>query len=289
MLDLYPVNTEQGAVVRETWLRTKKEIQLWKTTAQNPILVHQMGKVGSTSVMQTISSQAGLSRPIQTHYLSENLPGVARFHVDAGIFPLPVHLYHSWHIRNWLKSGGGQSCKVISLVRDPIARQVSNFFQNPGFFAGLKKLASGDIDAEEASVLINQKLHRPGFFDEIFKWFDAEFKAVFGLDVMTPPFDRDAGFMTSRNGLCETLVLQLEQLASNGISAVGRFLKIDEPLQLVSRNRRARSRLGDTYQTVLDSVKIEETILDHVYTHPFVTHFYNDAQIKGFRQRWSGD
>lgn len=287
MLDLIPADTEQGAEVHRAYLQSRREVRHWLRSDRKPVLVHQMGKVGSSTVMKSIAAQPALPAPMQTHFLSEKLLGVVQHHIDAGIFPLPVHLYHSWHIRRRSRLGPEAAFKVITLVRDPIARQISNVFQNPGFFSGLTGDGSNEIDPVRASELINDRLRDPGFFKDIFQWFDNEVRDVFGVDVFRYPFNQGNGFSVLRSGATEILLVQLEQLEGHGIEAISRFLNLRQPLSLISRNRRSRSDAADTYKTVLNQVRIENEILQRIYDHPFVCHFYSPEQIEGFQQRWS--
>jgi hypothetical protein len=287
MLDLFPSDTKQGAEVHRSYLQTRQQVRHWLHSGRKPVLVHQMGKVGSSSVMKSIAAQPGLPTPMQTHFLSEKLLNVIQSHIDAGMLPLPVHLYHSWHLRRRPGFGPGAAFKVISLVRDPIARQISNVFQNPGFFSGLTDAGTGEIDPDRASALINARLREPDFFDDVFNWFDNEVRDVFGVDVLRSPFNQDAGFSVLGTGATEILLIQLEQLEGCGREAISRFLNLAQPLALMSRNRRSRSDAADTYRTVLEQVRIQDEILDRIYAHAFVRHFYSPEQIEEFRRRWS--
>jgi hypothetical protein len=95
-----------------------------------PIIVYQMGKVGSTSVLKMLQNAGQHERCIQLHMLSERLDRSKTLHQKKGK-PYPLHLHESEYVTKNLAKFPDRLINIIALVRDPIARQVSNIFQNP--------------------------------------------------------------------------------------------------------------------------------------------------------------
>lgn len=114
----------------------------------SPILVFQMGKVGSSSVFESLK-YLGLKNPIfHIHYLSPS--GIE--HVErSNSGQTPRHILESRYLRNVLEKGHpGQKWKIVSLVREPITRNISAFFQNidqwyPNFYQRYK---AGTVEIE---------------------------------------------------------------------------------------------------------------------------------------------
>ncbi len=88
------------------------------------ILIYQMGKVGSTSVQRSLYD-AGVG-PLHVHYIHADLSHMERFTETEKDFPL--HFYIGRVLRYYLAITSHR-LKIITLVRDPIARFVSAQFQ----------------------------------------------------------------------------------------------------------------------------------------------------------------
>ena len=107
-----------------------------------PVLfVHQMGKVGSTSIVKSLKSDDAAVpwRIYQTHFLSaEGTALVEDLEIKAydGWSNLPRRAKHflvsSREISRHIAEGdfSRRDCKVISLVRDPVSTNLSGFFHN---------------------------------------------------------------------------------------------------------------------------------------------------------------
>jgi len=90
--------------------------------------MYQMGKVGSTTVTEALRASIDPRRVLQVHFLSDRLSSMVRTHRRAGVRPLPYHLYLGRATREILRRRSQWPCLVVSMVRDPIARMVSDLF-----------------------------------------------------------------------------------------------------------------------------------------------------------------
>ena len=244
-----------------------------------------MGKVGSRTVYESLK-RAGLSNPIfHIHFLSDDITEYRHIHVRAG-GQNPYHLDLGEAIGREVKKATGKRCKLISLVRDPIAVRVSDLFQNPDFASATILSESGVIDPVKATEYLRNRLADPDAFDYVFNWFDREVKRMFSIDVFAQPFPREKGYAVLHGEVADLLVLRLEDFDKVGPDAVRQFLQQDKSFEYVSANVRAGTSEAVTYDLVRRNLKLEHALCERVYSSKFVTHFYDAAEINGFIDAW---
>jgi hypothetical protein len=276
-------------------LRLKREI----ARQEYLILVYQMGKVGSSTVVRSLSAHNFPSFNVHTFdpFFLKRGQKIFRSEFNATGM-VPKTLWDQQLIRRLLKlPSSGKPLKIITLVRDPVARNVSHFFQwpnmimeqsNSGYhlrspvFNYDRKFKAEAIADELAELFMTQfKLHERPLI-----WFDKELKHNFGIDVYSCDFPKKKGYCIYSNGKTDALVIKLEQLGSIAQAAFKEFLGIDS-FVLVDANIGREKETSDLYSRFLDSIKLPPDYLDTMYTSRFVEHFYGRKEIDGFRARWS--
>ncbi len=108
----------------------------WKHRGDRPIVVvHQMARVGSVSVLRAIRRAAPTTNLFHTHYL--NPATIRHFEAQSDrVFAATGEwgLHRELLAARWLtarqRQGSGQRWRIVSLVRDPVARTVSAFFRH---------------------------------------------------------------------------------------------------------------------------------------------------------------
>ena len=132
---------------------------------------------------------------------------------------------------------------VISLVRDPVSRNVGTFFQHIdvcGSSVDSWTVRSFEYDFELTFSKTDPSALADLFFqhcrhDNALVFFDREFESLFGLDVYGDPFPTKSGYDTYSSQQLNLLLLRLEDLDRCGPGALGDFLTIP-PVELVHRN-----------------------------------------------------
>jgi hypothetical protein len=274
-------------VTRASW---NLQTLVTELTGQQPIIVYQMGKVGSSSIVASLRS---LDRKVfHIHFLTER--GIAEAEAiyrtmcqnsATTYYPRARHLLGSRYLRKRLrKRGHGQKWKVITLVRDPIARNISDFFQVidyqiPNFTA---RYNAGEIDIETVlDTFLNRYNH-----EFVLRWFDEELQPALGIDVYDTNFPRERGYHMYQNELCDLLLIKLEQLDECREEAFQRFLGLDN-FQLVKANVAEEKQYADAYREFRRCITLPESYVQAVYSSRFVRHFYTDDEIEQFRAKWS--
>jgi hypothetical protein len=266
------------------------------------ILVYQMGKVGSTTVRVSLRA-AGLDVPVrQIHFLSQDIIDEnerilrKRFpSVKRGF--LYRHLWECQYLRKQVDKGlKGRRWRVVTLTRDPIARNISAFFQtlqvqllDSGRRCKIKSWYGFEItiDIEDIECLVDLFLEKWDH-DTPLVYFDRELKGVLGIDVFSREFSTSKGYQIYREEPADVLLIRLENLSQCAQDAFGEFLNIDG-FTLVRANVSSDKAYHAIYQKFLDSVVLPDSYVDRMYTSKYAQHFYSEEEIDLFRARWRGE
>jgi hypothetical protein len=251
-----------------------------------------MARVGSKSIRRAIREQAADFRSFHTHYLNpdtiaEMRERFVRRHQQTGRPGLyREYLHAGWLARRIRRTAYGD-WKIISVVRDPVARTVSAFFRHfPLNHAGLGERFHEDRDNVPRLI---ELFHDAGNLEHTFAldWFDREVRDVFGVDVYDSPFRAGRGSEYA----CEAgrlLVLRTEDLSSTGGEATGTFLGVG-PMTLAHHNRSTDRDYSDGYRRFLKELRLSSAYLDRMYGSRLARHFYSPEEIAAFRARWTVD
>lgn len=251
-----------------------------------PILVYQMGKVASSTVCASLR-EAGIDNTVlHLHFLSDDLPAHIEAHKNSGIERIPYHLILGLAVKRQLRLRADNTCKIITLVRDPIALFVSNIFQNPQFVEEDIKNEIGFISADKIRAFLHRKMSDPSAFSYFDDWFERELKSVFEIDVFAQPFDKNSGYQMYSRGNVEVLLIRVEDLSRVGPKAIGDFVGIGSPLRFKPHNARSKTKEGAEYDALLGSFCIEAEICKQIYSRKLVRHFYSEDMINSFVSRW---
>lgn len=268
----------------------KQQIQK-RLANRSPIFILQMGRVGSTSVMVAIN-QAYQAVPSDIpvyhgHYIAhyERIIERASFDLnnyhDAKRDIENVDMKNRAELFKYLQAQ--QPVKIISLVRDPVARNVSTFFYAfPEFVPDWKdREAQNLLSASALNEIFESKRQ---FIQTALHWFDEQTKDALGLDVYAVPFDKTRGWQVYKKGLVELLVLRMEDLYRAGEAALQEFLKLPH-LKMVKVNTGEEREAYELYRRFLTH-PISQEYLEMTYATKLARHFYSNEEIEQFIQRW---
>jgi hypothetical protein len=256
-----------------------------------PIVVYQMGKVGSSTIVASLKTLK-LDKPVY-HVHSLTWAGIehgkqmyARMFRDGSDtnFRRANHLFASQHLCKKIAKGiGNRPWKVISLVRDPVATNVSAFFQIidhylPGFTQQYKV---GAVQVDDAiRVFLDQYDH-----EEPLMWFDIELKSTLGVDVYATRFPTSKGYEIYRGAKVDVLILRLEDMNERAGEAFKEFLGIDN-FSVVTANLSDEKGYHNAYREFKEAIKLPPSYVANMYESRYVRHFYDDEEIGKFRAKW---
>lgn len=230
-----------------------------KTTPK--ILVFQMAKVGSSSVYHRIKD-LGLNP--------------AHFHTMGG---------GKWGNKMSRKQFEVHPWRIITLVRDPVARNISRYWA-----AKHKRGANPSIEhliEDKIKWVGTRKGTRIGF---VLSWFNKQIKPFFGIDVYDTPFPKDIGYKHYSHRNTKMVLIRTEDLNKVGPTAISQLIGVNFEGMYSINTASDNVKGGDhsrKYEEFKKRLKLPENYLDRMYTSEMVQHFYTPEEIESFYKKWA--
>ena len=256
--------------------------------SDSPVIVFQMGKVGSTTIVKALHESMSETPVFHVHFLSEE--GVAdakhrlreltkRSNANAWC------LYESDFVRRYLlKRDAGQKLKLVTLFREPVSRNISSFFYNVHkYVPGFNQYSIEDD--RWLSELTNCYLKQFPEHDYSLNWFDLEMKKAFDVDVYDYQFEKEYGYTIIQTDDVDILILKLEKLKEISGQALSDYFRVGN-IRLKTENTSDEQSYTEFYKRFIESVKLPEWYLDTMYDSRYMRHFYTEDEIFRFRARW---
>lgn len=236
---------------------------------KTPILIYTPGRVGSTGLYVTLDKLGQFV--IHIHTLNENeirdkdQPGTTVWAYQHVIQP-QIH------------------AKIITLVRDPVALIISDFFNKLKWIAGAKD-AYKQLSVDELC-----ELFRTRYFDDErhmikLNWYEIEFNAALNVDVYAHPFDVERRYGSFSEGLYDVLILRTESDDTVKAQAVSDFLGIP-PFEVERVNEAEKREYADIYRAFKQQITLPEQHLNTIYESRYATKFFSDAERQSLRAKW---
>lgn len=198
-----------------------------------------MGKVGSSSIAAACT-EAGL----KVH------------HIHSLSAPLPA-----------------QSV-VVTAVREPIARNLSAFFQNIDVFC-----PGVDDPQSVLNTFVTKYPHRTPE-----AWFDWEFRDRLGVDIYRHPFDVKRRYAAISDPRAIVLRVDCDDDEKSAVLSQAFGTEVTVRRENVGAVKKSS---GALYRDVLDIARFDSAFLDAVYGSKYVKHFWSAGEIAGFKRRWA--
>ena len=259
--------------------------------ANPPILVYQMGKVGSRTVFRSLRN-AAQNRPIyHVHFLShEGIRRAEEYGLGLRDPVVPAHIGRSKILSKKIDRVKSKVCwQIVTLVRDPIGWEISNFFHNATSHYPDLVDRDGRVKTVAATKLLCARLADYNEHESYpCTWFDQELRRVFDTDVYAHPFDHQAGFTIIRERNVEILILRVEDLDHTLSRAATEFLGLNGPIRITKANMARTKKYVDEYRYVLKNIAVPESACLRIYSSRYASHFYTAAMRDEFTRRWTG-
>ena len=232
----------------------------------NPILIYQMGKVGSQSIKFSIEEK---------NYKTEHLHWIGSVEPKAE-FPTPNEKI----FKSLKKKDGNYS--VVVLVRNPMERNLSAFFQR------IRRWTSKRPEYMSAKEVQIDFINRYDI-DYPDKWFEEELLGVLGLDVYKNPFPHKQGYKIYNANGNKILILRLEDAEEKIEEAMSSFLGIRGVKMSrlgVYEKRNVGNDFIDKYKKI-KSMRFPLHFIEKNYNLNFSKYFYTKKEIEGFKGDWA--
>lgn len=247
-----------------------------------------MGKVGSVTIYNTIKNLKLTNSVFHVHFLSSG--GINRSiknHLRIINSVIPMHLRRSKLLRKNIIIGE-TNLKIITLVRDPISRIISDAIQNIRIFTPQFIISRKSLDYDKLLKHIELQIENydisKGYAET---WFDLEFKQALNIDVFNTKFDIDKGFQIIKENNIECLILKLENLNSTGSEALQLFLATNFKIDIQPGNIGSEKNYSFYLKQLKNDISIDEKTLQYIYSSKYMKHFYSENEINYFIKKWS--
>ena len=262
---------------------------------EGDIIILTMGKVGSMTLKHSLNAVSHLHRHrIQkAHFISREGEQYYEHIFHSGYaswseFPRKTKLLiarralQAREIRRDLARG--TKCKFVTVVRDPVATNLSGFFHNYLWWPNelQKRCRSGVRSCVDD--ISDQFLKRYPHQIPI-TWFDMELTGALGIDFYADEFPASRGYKIYQGPHADVLVLRLENLNACAGEAFREFLGIDD-FHLVRMNQAEDKWYNKAYQDFKRLVALPNGYLTEMYAAPWCKQFYRPHELTEFRQRW---
>lgn len=255
--------------------------------SRDPVLIYQMGKVGSTSLLYSLQYEyLRLGYPeVGIHHIHhlDNLDAHQQYAREVTQCEEQVRIIGEYkQIRRDFDAPGDGHWNVISLVRDPVARNISAYFHNidhhlPGWQERWKQ---GRLPVDE---VLQSFL---GIEDDAYYWFETELIPVLGIDVYSSDFPSEVGYQIYYNLPKATLlIMRLEDLTRVVGPAMETLLGIKE-FKTYSFNIGHEKGYSDLYKA-FRAIPLPEAYVKKAYNTKLARHFYTESELRQFEQKWT--
>jgi hypothetical protein len=192
--------------------------------------------------------------------------------------PIPPHDLLGLCLRRELLERGGRAA-IVTLVRDPIARNISSYFEHLDFI----------WERQNAHESVSVDLLIEGFrtrfpHHEPLTWFDDEMLRVTGLDVFEQKFP-ECGHLIVRNENVELLVMKSE--LPNTMKAAILSNVACRPVSLSVANSTSTKPKGAVFQEFMNKLRLDARYVDEMLESRYTRHFYTEPERAAFRNKYT--
>jgi len=234
-----------------------------------------MGKVGSSTVYDSLKSYFPYNNIFHVHFLSENYL--------KHILPKKNHgwnIEHGQKILEYIQNNPNKRIKIITLVREPVSREISNFFQNEIDYINEP---IEEYSKSELLKIFQEKVN----FSYTLTWFDEEFHKFTNLDIYSYQFDCDNGYSILKEENFDILAIKLEKLDHIIQEAIRRFLGINLKRKFIKSNEtNIKPFKSDFNRHFKENFKLTHSKLLDIYQSKFCQHFYTTDEIDYYINKW---
>jgi len=276
-----------------------------KDDRSTPVIIYQMGKVGSTSIYKSLKNE--FPEVYQIHSLHpKKLAKTTRILRQNGL-GIPKHVRQSNHlVSNFIS--GKKPVKIITPIRAPLARNVSAFFQelsseiilqdrlrdrlNISSLIRLSTLLPLPNEMKNALIykLIGGKLHSKidvlvDYFKSHYRhripldWFQAEFKESLHIDIFKKGFDIEKRYQRYSRGNIEVLIFQSEMSNGEKENILKDFLDL-ENITIKNEHTSASKDYSDVLQAFKEKLEADTDFCSQFLHSNYVSTFYGNLLME---------
>lgn len=251
----------------------------------DPFIVYQMSKVGSSTIVTSLQA-LDLDVPIHHIHFLNDFEGIERStraaHADAR-HALAV-IQEGRALRREIDLHPQRKWNIVCLVRLPISRDVSSFFQALSAYLpdALARYQVGALSVQEIQQVFVEK-HFHGTDEYLF---DTQVTPVFGFDVYATPFPKELGYQVYESRNARMLLVRLEDLNRVAEQAFEKAFGIPN-FKLIRANVGEGKGYAEIYRAFQQQAGLPESYIQEMVSTRYVRHFYSPQELEAEARAWS--
>jgi hypothetical protein len=239
-----------------------------------PVIILTPGKVGSSSVYRTLKKKFNKNYIFHIHNLSEQgIKKSIHSHLNSDRKSLPLHLLISKLLYKKLIKFEGE-LNIITLIREPISREISGFFQNIDFHKN--ELEGNNLVINECETLKKINKILPNSHISVTNWINTELINNLEIDIYNDDFSSNTGFKIFHNNGIKLLLIRMEDLNFSFKGATMNFFDLEEGIKLKDYNIGEEKYYSRQYKSLRNKIKLSNENIDKILSSKYVIHFYGD-------------
>jgi len=230
-------------------------------------LVYTMGKVASTAVSESLTCSG-----IPNHHVhlmtDDSLYEAMAESAGSRAFPAD-HVGRSISIYRRFKNS--KCVKIVTLIRDPLARNISTVFQN---------LSKRSYGFQELSRLVEQLPTDP-----ITQWNNEQFKPAIGISLFDVGFSPEDKFSVYCSGRFEVLTIRTDLSNIKKSELLSDFFH--QEVNVGVANEASTKWYNELYTEFLKEMPLNAEWIDHCLNSVGLSVFFTDDEIANLRKKYS--
>ncbi|WP_198658921.1 putative capsular polysaccharide synthesis family protein [Winogradskyella tangerina] len=242
------------------------------------VLIYQMGKVASSSIYYSLKEK----NLIVYHVHRLNKKYIQEVHESiykkTGEVESKVVDKRGIRLFNMFIKSNKRPVYVISMVRNPIERNISAFFQNKEHYTRLVNYSNTE---ELIDLFYNIYDHETPLL-----WFDKEFNQSLNTDIYETAFPKEKKYQILKSNNYNILLLRVDLEDQAKEKIIKEFLGLKQ-FELKNKNVGAQKNYYSEYKEFKQNIKLEKGYIDKMLNSKFVKFFYTENEIMSFEKEWS--
>ena len=252
-----------------------------------PVLVFAWSKTGSSTLFETLK-YSHLLRPVyKAHELDDELEKrLAETAVSKNNLGLNPEQQRSARVMRAYLASGASGLSMATLVRDPMSRAISSFFQRH-HSSGIDMTREPTPESVAATV---ELLHRmlPALITSTDAWFDRQMVGVFDVDLFELPFDPRAGYARYEHGRFDQVVMRLDRFRDVYREALTPVLG-RRPGKIRDRNISTGKSYEAHRRATLAEFRASAEEIDLAADSQVTRHYFSDDERDALLAKWRHD
>lgn len=241
------------------------------------VIIYQMGKVASSSI-KTSLSQINKLDVIHTHHLSSDYTRELNYIKKTMGWEITITPDSVENLFSTINDE--DELIIITLVREPIGRNISAYFQNLDVIYGQKNAHEKLSQNELLNGFLNKYPHSIPI-----TWFDRELKATLGVDIYKYEFPKKEGALIINEGRTHILIMRYDIDDSVKQRYLENILSIGN-IAIKRANVGTEKPYSSVYKNFINNISFPSSYLTEMLDSKYACHFFDKSELQLLKDQW---